>query len=146
MDISDIIQQEILEVVDAFLEGRITQEEALSKAKKLMRKVKDPCDDPPSALTTIIIGLEPDPYVEMSDPDEVREELLLDREVLRRGVPCPDNEQSKTMDAFLFAYKVGKYVVCCQIKKSEKGQRILEFTEESWEGEQTFYRQVPIPF
>jgi hypothetical protein len=126
------------------LEGRIAQEEAVLKAKTLMKRVRDPCDDPSSALTTIVIGLEPDPYIETPDLEEVRKELLLDREVLRRGVPCPDNEQSKTMDAFLFAYKVGEYVVCCQIKKSEKGKRVLEFIEESWEGEQTFYKQVPI--
>lgn len=139
------IQQEILEVVDAFLEGRITQEGAVARAKTLMKRARDPCDDPPSALTTMMIGLEPEPHVEMPDPEEVRKELLLDREVLRRGVPCPDKEQTKTMDAFLFAYKVGKYVVRCQIKKDEKGNRVLEFIEESWGGEQTCYRHVPIP-
>ncbi|MBU7015591.1 MAG: hypothetical protein HXS52_14595 [Theionarchaea archaeon] len=139
------IQQEILNVVDAFLDGKITPEEAVARAKTLMKRARDPCDDPPSALTTIVIGLEPDPHVEKPDPEEVRKELLLDREVLRRGVPCPDKEQTKTMDAFLFAYKVGKYVVRCHIKKDEKGNRVLEFVEKSWEGEQTCYRHVPIP-
>ena len=140
-----MIQQEILDVVDAFLEGRITHKEALLKTKILMKKVKDPCDDPPSALTTILIGLEPDPHIETPDPGKVREELLLARKVLKRGVPCPDKEQRKTMDTFFYAYKAGEYVVLCQIKKSEKGERVLEFIEESWEGKQTFYQKVPIP-
>jgi hypothetical protein len=139
------IQEEILEVVDDFLEGRITQEEAVSKAKTLMKRAGDPCDDPPSALITILIGLEPDPYIEMPDPEEVRKELLLGRGVLKRGVPCPDRNQRKTMDVFMVRYKVGKYVVYCQIKKNEKGERILELIEESWEGERIFHQQVPIP-
>ena len=140
-----MIQQEILDVVDALLEGRITQKEALLKTKKLMKKVRGPCDDPPSALDTILFGLEPDPRVRTSYAENWREELLLAREVLKRGVPCPDKEQRKTMDTFLLGYKPGEYVVLCQIKKSEKGERVLEFIEESWEGKQTFYQQVPIP-
>lgn len=87
-----IIQKEILKTVNDLLEGRITQEEALVRGKKLMKKV-GPCDDPPNALTTILLGLEPDPCVKFPETENWREELLLAREVLKRGVPCPDDEQ-----------------------------------------------------
>jgi hypothetical protein len=32
-----------------------------------------------------------------------------------------------------------------KLKKNEKGKRVLEFIEESWEGERIYYEQVPIP-
>jgi len=140
------IQEEILEVVDALLENRITQEEALLQAKKIMRERKiGPCDDPPNALTTILLGLESDPYVKLPETENWREKLLLAREVLKRGIPCPSDEQRKTIDAFLLGYTPGVNVILCQIKKSEKEERVLEFIEETWGREETFYRQVPIP-
>ena len=109
-----------------------------------MKKV-GPCDDPPSALTTILLGIEGDPCVKLPQTENWREELLKAREVLKRGVPCPSDEERKTIDFFMLAYTPGEKVVFCQIRRSEKGERILEFMEESWEGEQIFYHQVPVP-
>ena len=136
-------QKKVLKIVDDLLEDRITPEEALRRTKK-MKKV-GPCDDPPSALTTILLGIEGDPCVKLPQTENWREELLKAREVLKRGVPCPSDEERKTIDFFMLAYTPGEKVVFCQIRRSEKGERILEFMEESWEGEQIFYHQVPVP-
>lgn len=137
-------QKKVLEIVDNLLEDRITPEKALLQAKKMLKYV-GPCDDPPSALTTILLGIEGDPCVKFPETENWREELLIAREVLKRGVPCPSDEERKTMDAFLLAYTPGEKVVLCQIRKSEKGERVLEFMEETWEGKQIFYHQVPVP-
>ena len=137
-------QKKVLEIVDDLLENRITPEEALFRAKNMLKGL-GPCDDPYSALTTILLGIEGDPCVKFPETENWREELLVAREVLKRGVPCPSDEERKTIDAFLLAYKVGEKVVFCQIKKSEKGERILEFFEETWEGERTFYQQMLLP-
>lgn len=136
-------RKKVLELVDDLLEGRITPEEGLLRSKKM--KGIGHCDDPPSALTTILLGIEGDPCVKFPETETWREDLVLAREVLKRGVPCPDREQRKTIDAFLLAYTPGERVVFCQIKKNEKGERVLEFTEETWEGEQIFYHQQLIP-
>ena len=137
------IQKEVLKIVDDLLEGRITPEDALLQTKKM--KHVGPCDDPPSALTTILLGIEGDPCVKFPETENWREELLKAREVLKRGVPCPSDEERKTMDFFLLAYTPGEKVVFCQIRKSEKGERVLEFMEETWEGERIFSNQVPVP-
>ena len=137
-------QKKVLEIVDDLLENRITPEEALFRAKNMLKGL-GPCDDPYSALTTILLGIEGDPCVKFPETENWREELLVAREVLKRGVPCPSDEERKTIDAFLLRYKVGEKVVFCQIKKNEKGERILEFFEETWEGERTFYQQMLLP-
>jgi hypothetical protein len=137
------IQKEVLKIVDDLLEGRITPEDALLQSKKM--KHVGPCDDPPSALTTILLGIEGDPCVKFPETENWREELLEAREVLKRGVPCPSDEERKTMDFFMLAYTPGGKVVFCQIRKNEKGERVLEFMEETWEGERIFDHQVPVP-
>ena len=136
-------RQEIIDVLDALLENRITPREAYLWAKKEIPKT-DHCEDPPSALLTMLDELNPDPVVVPSG--NWREELLLDREVLIRGIPCPEKEHGKSVQAFFMAYTPGEKVVLCQIKKTEAGDRVLELIEEAWEGEQTFYQQVPIPY
>jgi hypothetical protein len=60
-------QKKVLKIVDDLLEDRITPEEALLQAKK-MKKV-GPCDDPPSALTTILFGIEGDPCVNLPETE-----------------------------------------------------------------------------
>ena len=137
-------QKRVLEIVDDLLEDRITPEEALIRAKNMLKGL-GPCDDPYSAITTILYGIEGDPCVKLPETENWREELLIAREVLKRGVPCPSDEERKTIDAFWLRYRAGEKVVFCQIKKSEKGERILEFIEETWEGERTFYQQLPLP-
>ena len=137
-------QKKVLEIVDDLLENRITPEEALLRAKNMLKGL-GPCDDPYSALTTILYGIEGDPCVKLPETENWREELLIAREVLKRGVPCPSDEERKTIDVFLLAYTPGKKVVFCQIKRSEKGERVLEFMEETWKGEQVFYQQTPVP-
>ena len=137
-------QKKVLEIVDDLLEDRITPEEALIRAKNMLKGL-GPCDDPYSAITTILYGIEGDPCVKLPETENWREELLIAREVLKRGVPCPSDEERKTIDAFWLRYRAGEKVVFCQIKKSEKGERILEFMEETWEGERTFYQQFPLP-
>lgn len=129
-----------------FIKCFLTVVGVVSMPLAMMRERKvGPCDDSPSALTAILLVLEPDSYVKLPETETWREELLLAREVLKRGLPCPSDEQRKTMDAFLLGYTPGINVVLCQIKKSEKGERGLEYIEETWGGEQIFYRQIPIP-
>ena len=135
-------RQEIINVIDDLLEGAITQEKARVWAEKEIPKTDD-CEDPPSALVTMALGLDPDPKTRLSG--DWREELLLARKVLIRGVPCPHKEFRKTVEAYWMAYTPGKTVVLCQIKRTEKGERVFELIEEAWEGEQTFYDQIPIP-
>jgi hypothetical protein len=77
--------------------------------------------------------------------EEWTQKLIIDRKVLVRGVPCPDKELGKKIQAFWLAYTPEHKVVLSQIKRTEKGERILEVIEEPWDGEQTFYHQMPLP-
>jgi hypothetical protein len=83
-----------------------------SPSDQKMKKV-GPCDDPPSALTTILLGIEGDPCVKLPETENWREKLLKAREVLKRGVPCPSDEERKTIDFFMLAYTPGEKVVFC---------------------------------
>jgi len=133
-------RQEIIEVIDALLEGKITPEEASRWAGKEVTKTPH-CEDPSSALFTLI-GIT-DPIVQKSEPWQ--KELPRDREVLARGVPCPRKELGKTVEAYWLAFAPWKKVVLSQIRKTEKGERILELIEEDWNGKQKLYHQMPLP-
>ena len=134
-------RQEIIEVIDAFLENRITLEEAVEWAQKEMPKTHS-CEDLSSALLT---------FLGSDVPEEVmvrplKEQLLLDREVLVRGVPCPQKELGKTIEAYWLAYTPWEKIVLCQIKMTESGERILEVQEEGWDGNNFFCEEIPLPY
>lgn len=133
--------QEIIDIIDALLEGRMTTEEARLWAMKETPKT-DRCEDSPSALTTMVIELDPDNIAGRSE--NWKKELLLAREVLIRGVPCP-NENRKAVEAYWMAYTPGEKVVLCQIRKIESGERVLEIMVEEWDRKSMFHEQIPIP-
>ena len=134
-------RQEIIEVIDKILEGTMSAEQAVAWVGNEIPKTSH-CEDPASALTTILTELDPDPAVIKSG--EWRERLLLDREVLVRGVPCPSRDP-KTVQAYWMTFTPGEKVVLCQIKRTEKKERVLELIVELWSGKQIFYDQVPLP-
>jgi len=134
------IRQDIIAVIDAFLENTITLDEAVKWAEKEISKTH-PCDDPAFTLLT---------FLGSDVPEEVmvrplREQLLLDREVLVRGVPCPQKELGKTIEAFWLAFTPWEKIVLCQIRITECGERILEVIEEGWDGTQLFHEETPLP-
>ena len=131
-------RQEIIEVIDALFEGRITPAKARQWALEEEKKTP-PCEDPCSTLLTM--RMITDPVVQKTDPWQ--KDLSRDREVLARGVPCPEKDLGKTVEAYWMGYTPGKKVVLCQIRGKRK--RFLELIEESWEGIQTFYHKECIP-
>ncbi len=133
-------RQEIIEVIDAFLENRITQKEAYEWASKESTRTPD-CEDQASALYTLIASGVWDQV--MSRP--LREKLLMDREVLTHDIPCPQEELGKTIDAYSLVFAPWKKIVLCQIRITEKGDRILELMEEKWDGTQLFHEETPLP-
>ncbi|MBU7019126.1 MAG: hypothetical protein HXS44_16570 [Theionarchaea archaeon] len=134
-------RQEIIEVIDKILEGTMSAEEAVTWVGYEIPRTSR-CEDPASALTTILTELDPNPVVIKSG--KWRERLLLHREVLVRGVPCP-SMNLKTIQAYWMIFSPGEKVVLCQIRRTEKKERILELIVELWSGEQIFYEQVPLP-
>jgi hypothetical protein len=74
----------------------------------------------------------------------LKEQLLMDKEVLVHNVPCPDEELGKTVEAFCLAFTPWEKIVLCQVRITENGERILHVTEEAWDGTQLFYEEVPI--
>ena len=133
-------REEIIDVIDAFLEGKITPEEAIHWAGEEYSKTL-PCEDPPSALVTLMRLRDTVPCGSLK---EWTQKLIMDRKVLIRGVPCPYEELGKKIQAFWLAYTPGHKVVLSQIRR-KKDERILEVIEESWDGKQTFYHQMPLP-
>ncbi len=133
-------RQEIIDTIDAFLEDRITLEEA-TKWAQIESVVTPDCEDQPAALLTFIgSGLFGD-AIERS----LKEQLLMDKEVLVRGVPCPREELGKTIEAYWLAYTPWEKIVLCQVKITESGERILEVQEEGWDGTQIFREEILIP-
>ena len=132
---------EIIGIIDDLLEGKITPEKAVLWAKKEIQRTSS-CEDPPSALVTIVIELDSDPAIKVSG--KWREELLLAREVLVRGVPCPQREHGKKVEAYWLAYTPREKVVLCQIRKMKNGEKALEVIEEEWNGEKAFYELIPL--
>ncbi len=133
-------RQEIIEVIDAFLENRMTQKEAYEWASKESTRTSD-CEDQASALYTLISS---EIWVQVMDRP-LREQLLMDREVLAHDIPCPQKELGKTIDAYWLVFTPWKKIVLCQIRITEKGDRILELTEERWDGTQLFHEEIPLP-
>lgn len=133
-------RDEIIEIIDLFLEGKMTSREVIRWAGKELPRTPD-CEDPPNALITMIC-LE-DPELEGIRPR--KEQLLLDREVLSRGVPCPYKELGKTIEAYWLAYTPWEKIVISQIRKTETGERVVEIIEEDWNGKQIFYHREYVP-
>lgn len=131
-------RKEIIEVIDALLEGSITPEEARQWAIQ-EEKVTPPCEDPCSTLLTL--RMITDPIVQKTDPWQ--EELPRDKEVLARGVPCPQKDLGKTIEAYWMGYTPGEWVALCQIKR--KKTRFIDLIEESWEKNQLNYHKKLIP-
>jgi hypothetical protein len=132
-------RKEIIDVIDAFLENRITQREAHDWASEELHRTPR-CEDSAGALFT---------FIESCIPKEamvrpVKEQLLLDKEVLVRGVPCPHSELGKTVEAYWQAFTPWDKIVLCQIRLTERGERILEVIEEAWEGNQLFHERIPL--
>jgi hypothetical protein len=133
-------RQDIIEVIDAFLEDRMTLDEAVKWTEREISKT-DSCEDPAFTLST---------FLGSDAPEEVmvrplKEQLLLDREVLVRGVPCPQKELGKTIEAYWLAFAPREKIVLCQIRITEGGERILEVIEEGWDGTQLFHEEKPLP-
>lgn len=76
--------QEIIDVIDKFLENKMTQREAYDWASNELHKTPY-CEDTAGALFTFIGSYVPEEAMEKP----LKEQLLLDKEVLVRGVPCP---------------------------------------------------------
>jgi hypothetical protein len=133
-------RQEIIDTIDAFLERRITIEEAVAWAQKELNRTPD-CEDPAFALYTFICSDSPEEVFGRS----LKEQLLMDKEVLVHGVPCPDKELGKTVEAYWLAYTPWKKIVMCQVKTTDNGERVLEVHEEGWDGTQLFYEEMPLP-
>ena len=132
-------RQEIIDIIDAFLENRITLREAIEWAQMELNRTPS-CEDPPSALVTFVGSDVPEEVLDRP----VRDQLLMDREVLVHGVPCPSEELGKTVEAFWLAYTPWEKIVLCQIKITDE-DRILEVTEEAWDGTQLFHEEIPLP-
>ena len=133
-------RQEIIDTIDAFLEDRITLKEAIEWAQKESTRTPHR-EDPSSTLLTFIGSALFEDAIERS----LKEQLLLDREVLVHGVPCPEEELGKTVEAFWLAYTPWEKIVLCQVKTMEGEKRILEVTEEGWDGTLLFHEDTSIP-
>ncbi len=133
-------RQKIIEIIDAFLDNRITQREAYDWASEELHRTPD-WEDQAGALFTFIGSYVPKEA--MVRP--LREQLILDREVLVRGVPCPHKELGRTVEAFWSAFTPQEKIVVCQLKITGHGERVLELEEETWGGTQLFYEQIPLP-
>ena len=133
-------RQEIIDTIDAFLEGRITLKEAMEWAQ--IESTRTPlCEDPPSVLLTFIGSA-------LFGDDmgrSLKEQLLMDKEVLVHGIPCPHEELGKTVDAYWLAFTPWEKIVLCQVKITESGERILEVAEEAWDGTKLFHEEISIP-
>ena len=133
-------RQEIIDIIDAFLENRMTFKEAVEWAQKELGRTPD-CEDPASALITFVGSDNPEEFTGRP----MKEQLLMDKEVLVHGVPCPDEELGKTVEAFCLAFTPWEKIVLCQVRITENGERVLHVTEEAWDGTQLFYEEIPIP-
>lgn len=117
----------------------MTQREAYDWASNELHKTPY-CEDTAGALFTFIGSYVPEEV--MVRP--LREQLLLDKEVLVRGVPCPHKELGRTVEAYWQIFTPWEKIVLCQIKV-ERGKRVLEVMEEAWDGEKLFYECIPLP-
>jgi hypothetical protein len=116
-------------------------EKEVRELKELIISKTDPCEDPAFTFFT---------FLGSDAPEEVmvrplKEQLLLDREVLVRGVPCPHKELGKTIEAYWLAFTPREKIVLCQIRITEGGERIPEVIEEGWDGTQLFHEEKPLP-
>lgn len=133
-------RHEIIDVIDAFLEDKITLEEAAEWASKEISRTTE-CEDPASALATFLAYNSPgEPF---SRP--LKEQLLMDKEVLVHGIPNLRKELGNTLDAYWLAFTPWQKIVICQIKITENGERILEVVEEAWDGTELFHEEIPLP-
>lgn len=133
-------REEIIEVIDGFLDNRITKREAYDWASIELHKTPY-CEDSAGALFTFVGSYVPEEVMERP----LKEQLLLDKEVLVHGVPCPHNELGKTVEAYWQAFTPWEKIVLCQIKITESGERVLELMEETWGGDQLFHEHIPLP-
>jgi hypothetical protein len=133
-------KQEIIEVIDAFLENRMTQREAYDWASDVLGSTPY-CVDSAGALFTFVGSYVPKEA--MSRP--LREQLVLDKEVLIHGVPCPRKELGITVEAYSLVFSPWEKIALCQIKITESKERVLELMEEAWEGDLLFHEFVPLP-
>lgn len=133
-------RHEIIDVIDAFLEDKITLEEAAEWASKEISRTTE-CEDPASALATFLAYNSPgEPF---SRP--LKEQLLMDKEVIVHGIPNLRKELGNTLDAYWLAFTPWQKIVICQIKITENGERILEVVEEAWDGSELFHEEIPLP-
>ena len=133
-------RHEIIDVIDAFLEDKITLEEAAEWASKEISRTTE-CEDPASALATFLAYNSPgEPF---SRP--LKEQLLMDKEVLVHGIPNLRKELGNTLDAYWLAFTPWQKIVICQIKITENGERILEVVEEAWDGTELFHEEILSP-
>jgi hypothetical protein len=132
-------REEIIEVIDALLENRMTPEEAERWAWEEIHKTSH-CEDPAFALATL--GFITEPIVQESDPWQKK--LPWDREVLIRRAPCPYDDLGNAIQAYWLGYAPKLRFVLVQIRRTEK-ERILELIEENWKGERIYYHSVPLP-
>ena len=133
-------RHEIIDVIDAFLEDKITLEEAAEWASKEISRTTE-CEDPASALATFLAYNSPgEPF---SRP--LKEQLLMDKEVIVHGIPNLRKELGNTLDAYWLAFTPWQKIVICQIKITENGERILEAVEEAWDGIELFHEEIPLP-
>ena len=133
-------RQEIIDTIDAFLENRITLAEATKWAQRESARTPH-CEDPPSALLTFIGSALFGDAIERP----LKEQLLMDREVLVHGVPCPREELGKTVEAYWLAWTPWERTVLCQVRITESGERVLEVQEEGWDGNKLFFEEIPLP-
>lgn len=133
-------RQEIIEKINAFLRDEITHREAYDWASEELGKTSL-CEDPAGALITLVGSYVPGEA--MVRP--LKEQLLLDREVLMHGVPCPHKDLGKTVEAYWLAFTPWEKIVLCQIEFTETGERTLEVMEETWEGDQLFQETIALP-
>lgn len=135
-------RKEILKFIDDFLENKITKKEAIRWARQKLSEFEFD-DDPTGIIVTVAFELEPGYTKEVKT--DITKELHDARATLIRGIPCPRKEVGKTIEAYWMGFTPNEKVVLGQIKKIEKGGRVLEVIEEGWSGEQAFYEQIPIP-
>ena len=133
-------RQEIIDTIDAFLKSEITLKEAVEWAQKELNRTPD-CEDPALALYTFIGS---DLFGDAIERP-LKEQLLMDKEVLVHGVPCPQEELGKTIEAYWLAYTPWERIVLCQVRITESGGRVLEMREEGWDGNKLFCEEIPLP-
>ena len=133
-------KQEIIEVIDAFLENRMTQREAYDWASDELGNTPY-CEDSAGALFTFVGSYVPEEA--MVRP--LREKLVMDKEVLIHGVPCPHDELGIAVEAYSLVFSPWEKIVLCQIKITENKERVLELMEEAWEGDLLFHEFIPLP-